>query len=147
MVSRTGDRTELLRGPTSYGLVIFLATVCWWRSLTSLIAIVVLCAGDGASGLFGPIYGKTPLAWNRRKSWEGTAFFFLFSALFTVGMHFYFAQLGWIPLPYSHPMEILPYFGKIVILASATAVVESLPVPDWDNITVFISSLCMTLIF
>lgn len=147
MVSRTGDHRELLRGPTTYGVVIALATVLWWRSLVALIAIVVLCAGDGASGMLGPVFGKHSLPWNRRKSWEGSAFFALFSAVFTVAMHFYFAHFGWTSIPFNGLTASLPYLTRVLALAATTAAVESLPIPDWDNITVFLTSLCMSVLF
>lgn len=144
MVSRTGDRRELLRGPTSYGIVISLATFLWWRSLPALVAIVVLCAGDGASGLFGPIFGKNRLPWNRQKSWEGSLFFFSFSAVGILIMHLYFASVGWLYYPFLSNSLTASYLLRVLSVATFTAFIESLPIPDWDNVTVFLASLSMS---
>ena len=49
-MSRSGDRRELLRGPALYGAVFVAATMLCWRELSGVLALVALCAGDGAAG-------------------------------------------------------------------------------------------------
>lgn len=144
MLSRTGDMTELLRGPASYGVVISLATILWWRSLTALVTIVVLCAGDGASGLFGPIYGKNKLSWNKAKTWEGSFFFVLFSSVATLLMHQYFVYAGWLASPFFDSISAAIYISKVLLVCAGAAFVESLPIRDWDNVTVFLASLSLS---
>ena len=48
-MSRSGDRRELLRGPALYGAVFVAATLTCWRELSGVLALVALCAGDGAA--------------------------------------------------------------------------------------------------
>ena len=46
-MSRTGKRTELLRGATSYGIVHILAAIMFWRdSPANGSLIMILCAGE-----------------------------------------------------------------------------------------------------
>ena len=71
-MSRSGDRRELLRGPALYGAVFVAATVLCWRELSGVLALVALCAGDGAavaqSGSGAPPFGIT--ASNARAAFE-----------------------------------------------------------------------------
>jgi phytol kinase len=47
-VSREGDPRELLRGPLYYVVVMVFCTVLFWRdSPLSIIALAMMCAGDG----------------------------------------------------------------------------------------------------
>lgn len=74
--------------------------------------ISILAFGDAASTIFGR-KGKNPLPYNKKKTFEGTSAFFLFSL---VGYLF----IGW---------EVFP-------LALVAAVVESLPIQIDDNLTI-----------
>lgn len=59
-MQRTGDRTELLRGPLLYGLVIAALTALFWRdSPAGALGIAVLCAGDGMADIVGRRYGDS----------------------------------------------------------------------------------------
>lgn len=140
MVSRTGDKRELLKGPASYGIVITFASAFWWRSVPALFSIVVLCMGDGASGLFGPIFGKTKLAWNRTKSLEGSTFFFVFSLVSVCLVHHMFIAMGWTPIPFVNPTQAMAYYSRVAGAVLLCTAVESLPIKDWDNVTVFLTS-------
>ena len=48
-MSRSGDRRELLRGPTMYGIVFTLATLASWRDITGVMALTTLCVGDASA--------------------------------------------------------------------------------------------------
>ena len=59
-MQRTGDRRELLRGPLQYGLAIAALTAMFWRgSSVGVLAIAVLCAGDGMADIIGRRYGQS----------------------------------------------------------------------------------------
>jgi dolichol kinase len=63
-MSRSGDRTELLKGPFCYGTVISSATVLFWRRLSAAISISALCAGDGFADIVGRRFGgKNRIPW------------------------------------------------------------------------------------
>ena len=48
-MSRSGDRRELLRGPTMYGCVFTASTLLFWRDLTGIMALMCLCFGDASA--------------------------------------------------------------------------------------------------
>ena len=74
--------------------------------------IVILAFGDAASTIFGK-NGTNPLPYNKRKTFEGSSAFLLFSL---IGCVF----IGW----------------KILPLALVAAVVESLPIKIDDNLLI-----------
>jgi len=137
-MSRTGDRRELLLGPLAYGIIFVISTIVYWReSIKGVTALMLLCAGDGAAGLIGGKWGKPfPLPHNRKKSWIGTLAFVLFSF---VGILIYvrlFAHWGW--LTHTSVTTFGPHLMVMVLIA---ALIESLPLEDWDNVTVFLASI------
>lgn len=85
-------------------------------------AILVLAAGDSAATIFG-ILGRHPLPYNRRKTWEGSLAFFVFSlpaCLF----------VGWIG----------------IALAAIAAAVESLVAPVDDNLLIPVTAILLFII-
>ena len=46
-VSRKGDRTELLKGPFYYTIILTISTIVFWRDPTGIVALSVMCGGDG----------------------------------------------------------------------------------------------------
>ena len=78
---------------------------------------MALAAGDSAATIFG-ILGRHPLPHNRRKTWEGSLAFFVFSlpaSLF----------VGWIG----------------ILLAAIAAAVESLDTPVDDNLLIPVTAI------
>ena len=58
-LSRTGDRREILRGPLYYGIVFVLLTIAFWRrSPTGIVALMILCGGDGLADIVGKKSGR-----------------------------------------------------------------------------------------
>jgi dolichol kinase len=74
-VSRTGDSSELLKGPFAYVLVLLAATALAWRQHPAgIVAVAMMCAGDGLADVVGRRWGQQlPLPWNKQKSWPGSA--------------------------------------------------------------------------
>lgn len=89
-------------------------------------SIAVLTLGDGFANIFGKIYGKTPILFNRNKTIEGTI------------CGFTFAFLGSI-------LFVSPL--KALIAVAAGMIVESLPVPIDDNLAIPLSSGMAVIIF
>ena len=53
-MSRTGDPKEILRGPLFYGIMFVVLTLIFWRdSPTGIVALMMLCGGDGIADLIG----------------------------------------------------------------------------------------------
>ncbi len=76
-------RSELLRGPLYYVLVLMAATVVYWRdSPVGVVAMSLMCGGDGLADVVGRRLGQgNPLPWNPAKSWAGSAAMLLGEAL------------------------------------------------------------------
>jgi len=66
----------------------------------------------------------------------GTFGFIAASVLTGLGLGTYFRHWGWIP--FVSQQDLLVRVGVASLVA---ALVETLPVNDWDNITVFLSAL------
>lgn len=73
-ISRTGDPTELLRGPMYYVIVLLIVSLLYWRdSPVGLVVCSLMCGGDGLADIIGRRFGKVnKLPWNSNKSWAGS---------------------------------------------------------------------------
>ncbi|CAI5509378.1 unnamed protein product [Closterium sp. Naga37s-1] len=73
-MSRSGNKSELLSGPLCYAVTIMLMTVVYWRtSPVGMLALVIMCGGDGVADIVGRRCGSWKLPWNEQKSWAGSA--------------------------------------------------------------------------
>ena len=141
-MSRTGDRREILRGPLYYGLVFIGLTIFFWRDTpVGIIALMLLCGGDGLADILGRRWGKARLPWNRMKSWTGSLGMFLGGWALAVMVIGCYTALGYFQLPFQ------AYLLPITVIALVGALVESLPVKDLDNLTVPFSAVLLGFIF
>jgi len=141
-MSRSGDPRELLYGPMMYGIVFVVSTVIYWaNSPTGIIALVLLCVGDGTAFLVGTKYGKTRIIKSSPKTVEGSAAFFIFSIVVAVVYVLLFAGYGWFTVDWAY------YLPVLIITTLIATVVEALPIKEWDNITVFISCIIVSHFF
>jgi phytol kinase len=135
-MSRTGDRREILQGPLFYGLIFVLITVIYWKtSPVGIIALMLMCGGDGLADILGRKYGIMKIPWNRTKSWVGSLGMFIggwICAVVIIMLYLYKGQFN---------NSIVNYFLPLFIIASIGTLVESLPIPHIDNITVTIAAL------
>ena len=85
-ISRSGNRTELLRGPLVYAVVLTAVAVGGWQSsLPGICAICIMCGGDGFADIVGRRIGRTKVPWNRGKSLEGSLAMFVCGTLMSCG--------------------------------------------------------------
>ncbi len=141
-MSRTGDRREILRGPLYYGIAFVVLTLLFWKdSIIGIVALMILCGGDGLADVIGNRFGQIHLPWSQRKSWAGSLSMFLGGWLFALIVVAIYVGLGRFPAPFSQ------YFSGITVIALAATVVESLPFDDIDNITVPIAAVLLGLLF
>ncbi len=90
----------------------------------------ILAWGDGCATLVGRAAGRHRLAWNRDKSVEGTAAFFLSASIAGVA-------LAWWTAPAITPAPPLLFVvGAPVVAALAAALAETIPIRLDDNFTV-----------
>ena len=135
-MSRTGDPREILRGPLFYGIVFIAVTIFfWYDTQIGIIALMLMCGGDGSAEIIGRRFGKSHIPWNPRKTWIGSISMFLGGLLLSLMILIVYVDFGIFTTPV---LEMLP---AIVLIAFVGAIVESLPLRDIDNITVTLSAV------
>ena len=135
-MSRSGDRREILRGPLFYGIVFVALTVIYWKdSPIGMVALMLMCGGDGLADVVGRRWGKAKLPWAPGKSWIGSLGMFLGGWIFALFILWVFVSAGVFAAPFS------AYFPTLTIIALVGTIVESLPLKDVDNITVTLAAV------
>lgn len=141
-MSRSGNRREILYGPLFYGITfVLLTTIYWYDSPIGMIALMVLCGGDGLAEIIGSRFGKSKLPWSNTKSWVGSLGMLLGGWLFSIIVILVFISLN----KFSNPLVnfILP----ITIINLAATLTESLPIKDFDNLSISAISVLIGHIF
>ena len=137
-MSRTGDRREILRGPLFYGIVFVVMTLIYWKnSPIGMVALMLMCGGDGLADIMGRGIKSAKLPWNKGKSVAGSLGMFIGGwvlATFIVGVF-----IGAHVFQVSFASTLLP----ITIIAIAGTAVESLPLAEVDNITVTLIAVAL----
>lgn len=132
-ISRTGDPTELLRGPLYYTIALTMVTALLWRESVNAVAIVsIMCGGDGFADIIGRAYGKHwPLPWNPSKSWPGSFAMFLGGFITSIALLAYLSTFGFMDMSVATVQHL-------ALVAAAATVLESLPINTVidDNISV-----------
>ncbi|KUK45807.1 MAG: Putative phosphatidate cytidylyltransferase [Anaerolinea thermophila] len=140
-MSRTGNRKEILKGPLFYGLVFVILTIIFWRnSLIGIVALMILCGGDGLADMVGNHVGGYKLPWSPKKTLAGSMMVLIGGFVFAFLMVWVFIGQGYLDLT---PGEtILP----ILIIALISAFIESLPLENIDNISMPLVSVIIGMI-
>ena len=130
-MSRSGDRREILRGPLLYGIVFVVMTLVYWKtSPIGMVALMLMCGGDGLADIMGRGIQSPKLPWSKGKSVAGSLGMLLGGWILAAIILFIFVLAGVFPAPFSS------YLLPITIIALVGTLVESLPFKDVDNITV-----------
>jgi phytol kinase len=130
-MSRNGDRREILKGPLFYGIVFVVLTLVYWKdNPIGIIALMVLCGGDGLADVIGSRVKSTSLKWSKKKTLAGSLGMFLGSWGFSAAVLGVFVASG----VFVGPME--SHILRLALIAIAATAVESLPFNDVDNLTV-----------
>ncbi|PWB50844.1 MAG: phosphatidate cytidylyltransferase [Anaerolineales bacterium] len=137
-MSRTGDRREILKGPLYYGIIFVILTVIFWKSTpTGIVALMLMCGGDGLADITGRKWGTIRLAWNKEKSLVGSLGMFFGGWICSVVVIWIFIATGVFSLP------IQSYLFPITLIALIGTLVEALPLKDIDNITITLSAVIL----
>lgn len=137
-MTRTGNPREILRGPIYYGIVFIATTILYWyESPIGIVALMLMCGGDGLADILGRRYGKLRLPWNPDKSWIGTLGMLIGGWIFAVGVVIVFVALRIFPTPWT------AYVPAVTAIAIVGCLVESLPFPDIDNLTVTLTAVIL----
>jgi phytol kinase len=131
-MTRHGNPREILRGPLQYGIIFVVCTLVFWRtSPVGILALMLMCGGDGLADIVGRRYGHAKLPFNPQKSWAGSAAMFLGGFVFAFVFVLLFQALGY----YTLPFDSLTLALRVLFIAFAAAIVEMLPFESIDNLT------------
>lgn len=138
-MSRSGDPREILRGPVYYGVVFVALTLVFWLDHPAgVIALSLLCAGDGAAEIVGRKYGGSTLPWNHSKSWAGSTAFLVAGFGLSIGLLSIFILSGAFSITLS--TVILP----VLAITAVCALVESVTPHSLDNLSVPLAAVLLS---
>ena len=141
-MSRTGDPREILRGPLFYGIMFVVLTIVFWRdSPTGIVALMMLCGGDGIADIIGRKVKSPKLSWSENKSIAGSLGVFFGGWILSALILFIYVNAGVFPAPFTL------YLMPLTLIALGTTIIESLPFKDVDNITATSCLCCDGLFF
>jgi phytol kinase len=137
-MSRTGDPKEILRGPLFYGIMFVLLTILFWKdSPTGIVALMMLCGGDGIADMVGRNIRSPKLSWSVEKSIAGSLGVFAGGWILAALIMFVYVSAGIFASPFTS------YLIPLTWIALGTTVIESLPFKDVDNITATVVAAVM----
>ncbi|MGA2490341.1 MAG: phosphatidate cytidylyltransferase [Anaerolineales bacterium] len=137
-MSRNDDRREILRGPLFYGIIFVVMTLIFWKdSPIGMIALMLMCGGDGLADILGRGIKSRKLPWNRDKSWAGSLGMLLGGWVLTAFILLIFVFMG------VFAGSFAGYLLPITFIALLVTLVESLPLKDVDNITVTLAAVAL----
>jgi len=141
-MSRSGDRREILRGPLFYGVIFVILTLVYWKtSPIGIIALMLMCGGDGLADILGRRVISPRLPWNKGKSVVGSLGMFIGGWLLAVLVIGIYVPIGILPGPFSN------YLLPISVISLLGMLVESLPLKDIDNLTVTLAAVILGAFF
>ena len=130
-ICRTGNHREMLKGPLYYGIAFVVLTILYWKdSPIGIIALMMICGGDGLADIVGSKLKSAPIPWSKQKTVLGSLSMFVGGWLFSFGMLMVFIAAGVFQYQVT---EILYPLTFLVLLGT---IVESLPFTDLDNLTI-----------
>ena len=112
LLLRRGEQRRVAMGPATLAMGILLALSCLPHRI-ALPCILIVVVADALAGVVGSRWGRARLPYNRSKTLEGFATF-LVSAVICASIYF--------------PIH------DALLLGLVSALVESLPLGDWDNL-------------
>jgi len=141
-LTRHGDRREILYGPLFYGIVfVVLTLIYWYDSPIGIIALMLLCGGDGMADVIGKRIPSRPLPWAKGKTVAGTSAMFIGGFVFAVVIMWVFINAG------KFSGQLVDYLPAITTIALVGTIIESLPIRDIDNITITLSAVILGHLF
>jgi len=141
-MTRHGDRREILLGPLFYGIVFVVCTLVFWRANpVGIVALMILCGGDGLADVVGRRFGRRRLPFNPGKSWVGSLAMFLGGYLLALAMVAIFQTTGAL-VP---GVALRAAAVSIAWIALGCTIVESLPLQDVDNLTISVTAVVLGL--
>lgn len=135
-MSRSGDHRELLNGPFLYGIAFIVVTLVFWMdSLVGIVALMVLCGGDGLADIFGKRFGSKLLPWSQKKTWAGSL------AMLAGGYALSLLITGLLMITGAVVESFPVYLLKLIGVVLVSTIVESVSRSDVDNLTVPVAAI------
>ena len=122
-MTRTGDKSELLKGPLYFVIVAAICGTLFYKTFPGIMAMTTLGWGDGIAPIIGSRYGKLKYEVLSSKSLEGTASMFI--AAFAASLFFV-----WLIIPSEFNVM------RIFLLSAIATVVEACSPKEIDNILI-----------
>jgi phytol kinase len=108
-----------------------LLTILFWRdSSIGIVALMILCGGDGLADISSSLIGGRTIPWYSKKTNVGSLATFFGGLFLSLIIIWICVRMG-----YLHA-NISSYLLPVVLIAVVSAIVESLPFENIDNITV-----------
>jgi len=134
-MSRTGDPKEILRGPLYYGIMFVVLTLVYWKdSPIGIIALMMMCGGDGVADIFGRRIASPKLPWSKEKSVAGMVSVFVGGWVMSAVILYIYVNAGVFVAP------VTSYLLPLTVISLVGTVVESLHYKDIDNISMTLAS-------
>ena len=141
-MTRHGDPREILRGPLYYGVVFVVCTILFWRnSPVGILALMMMCGGDGLADVVGRRFGAVKIPFNKEKSFAGSAAMFGGGFVFALIFVFAFNAWGYFYQPVAFPSALY----AVALISVVATVIESFPFQDIDNITITLAAISLGL--
>jgi phytol kinase len=113
-------------------------TILFWKdSPTGIVALMMLCGGDGIADMIGRRIKSPKLSWSLEKSIAGSIGVFAGGWILSALVMFVYVNAGVFASPFSS------YLIPLTVIAFGTTVIESLPFKDVDNITATVFAAVM----
>lgn len=123
IMSRTGDKGELLKGPLYFVIVATLCGTLLYKTFPGIVAMASLGWGDGVAPIIGSYYGRLKYQIFSNKSVEGSLSMFIFA--FAASVFFV-----WLIIPTQVNMI------RILLLALIATIIEGCSPKEIDNILI-----------
>jgi len=141
-MTRHGDPREILRGPLYYGVVFVVCTILFWRnSPVGILALMMMCGGDGLADVVGRRFGAVKIPFNKEKSFAGSAAMFGGGFVFALIFVFAFNAWGYFYQPVAFPSALY----AVALISVVATVIEAFPFQDIDNITITLAAISLGL--
>lgn len=139
-MARTGEKAELLQGPLLYGIVFVLITILFWKTIHAVVALMILCGGDGIADIIGSRVKSYKLPWTKSKTIAGSLAMFLGGFLLSLMM------ILMVRSNFFSGLNIERIIIPLIGISFITTTVESITPSDWDNLTVAAAALIFSLL-
>lgn len=129
-ISRSGSNKEALGGPLIYTIVLFLATIVFFRdSPTGVVAVCQMAAGDGLADIVGRRWGTAKWPFSVNKSYIGSLSFVIGGFLVSAGV------LQLLSVSGSLNLDVVANLPQLLLVSIICAATELVPIGD-DNVSV-----------